>query len=72
MMESHEMRSLSKAILIRRFIESQVNADNVLKALMDANRLGGLEFLKEYCFKFVTKESNYNQVCIETTVLWRV
>ena len=29
---------------------------------MNANRLGGLEFLKEYCFKFVTKESNYSQV----------
>ena len=53
---------LIQANLIRRFIESQVNSDNVLKALMNANSLGGLEFLKEYCFKFVTKESNYNQV----------
>ena len=29
---------------------------------MNANRLGGLEFLKEYCFRFVIKESNYSQV----------
>lgn len=32
---------------------------------MNANRLGGLEFIKEYCFKFVTKESNYCQVLKE-------
>jgi hypothetical protein len=43
------------------YIEASINLLNVLVALKNASRLG-LEFIKEFCLKFVIKESNYNQI----------
>ncbi len=47
--------------LCARYIETSINAKNVLEALSNAARLR-LLFVKEYCQRFITKEQNYNQI----------
>ncbi|XP_013413194.1 leucine-zipper-like transcriptional regulator 1 isoform X2 [Lingula anatina] len=44
-----------------QFLEASINHRNVLVALQNAARLK-LDFLKEFCLKFIVKESNYNQI----------
>lgn len=44
-----------------QYLEASIENDNVLVALQNAARLK-LDFLKEYCMKFIVKEHNYNTV----------
>ncbi|CAG0890166.1 unnamed protein product [Cyprideis torosa] len=47
--------------LCRQYLEAVISDRNVLEALRNADRLG-VKFLKEYCLKFIVKESNYNAI----------
>ncbi|XP_013788494.1 leucine-zipper-like transcriptional regulator 1 [Limulus polyphemus] len=53
------MRRLEQ--LCVQYLESAVNHRNVLVALQNASDLK-LDFIKEFCLKFIVKESNYNQI----------
>ncbi|CAH0765579.1 unnamed protein product [Bemisia tabaci] len=44
-----------------QYLETTINHQNVLEALHNASLLN-LCFIKEYCLKFIVKESNYNQI----------
>ncbi|KAK3599084.1 hypothetical protein CHS0354_024412 [Potamilus streckersoni] len=44
-----------------QYLEASIGHRNVLVALQNAARLK-LDFLKEYCLKFIVKESNYQQI----------
>ncbi|XP_064620345.1 leucine-zipper-like transcriptional regulator 1 isoform X2 [Lineus longissimus] len=44
-----------------QYLEACIGHRNVLIALQNAARLK-LDFIKEYCLKFIVKESNYNQI----------
>lgn len=54
-----QMRRLDQLTLL--YIENSINLLNVLVALKNASSLG-LAFVKEFCLKFIIKESNYNQI----------
>jgi hypothetical protein len=43
------------------YLEATVNHQNVLEALHRASHLN-LLFVKEFCLKFIVKETNYNQI----------
>jgi hypothetical protein len=43
------------------YLEATVNHQNVLEALHNASHLN-LLFIKEFCLKFIVKETNYNQI----------
>ena len=43
------------------YLEAAVNTNNVLTALKNASQFG-LDFFKEYCLKFIIKESNFNHI----------
>ncbi|XP_067650775.1 leucine-zipper-like transcriptional regulator 1 [Haliotis asinina] len=43
------------------YLEACIGHRNVLVALRNAAKLN-LDFLKEYCLRFIVKESNYNQI----------
>lgn len=43
------------------YLEACIGHKNVLVALQNTARLK-LDFIKEYCLKFIVKESNYNQI----------
>ncbi|XP_046979238.1 leucine-zipper-like transcriptional regulator 1 isoform X1 [Schistocerca americana] len=53
------MRRLEQ--LCVQYLEATINHRNVLEALHNASALK-LYFIKEFCLKFVVKESNYNQI----------
>ena len=53
------MKKLEQLCLL--YIENSINLRNVLHALKHAHSLK-LHSIKEFCQKFITKESNYNQV----------
>jgi len=44
-----------------QYLEGTINPQNVLEALKYASHLK-LFFLKEFCLKFITKESSYTQI----------
>jgi len=44
-----------------QYLENNINVLNVLEALKNAARLK-LYFLKEYCLKYITKESIYTHI----------
>ncbi|ESO89967.1 hypothetical protein LOTGIDRAFT_124272 [Lottia gigantea] len=44
-----------------QYLETCIGNKNVLVALQNAAKLK-LDFLKEYCLRFIIKESNYNQI----------
>lgn len=44
-----------------QYLEGTINTQNVLEALKYASHLK-LFFLKEFCLKFITKESSYTQI----------
>lgn len=46
-----------------QYLESTINHQNVLSALHYANNLK-LHFIKEYCLKFIIKESNFTQIVL--------
>ncbi len=54
-----KMAKLEK--LCVRYLESSVSLKNVLTSLQNASRLK-LQPIKEYCLRFIIKESNYNMV----------
>ena len=43
------------------YLESSVNHKNVLVALKNASQLK-LFFIKEFCLRFIIKETSYNQI----------
>jgi hypothetical protein len=43
------------------YLEATINHRNVLEALHNASHLK-LYFIKEFCLKFIVKETNYNQI----------
>jgi hypothetical protein len=43
------------------YLEATVNHQNVLEALHNASHLN-LLFIKEFCLKFIVKETNYSQI----------
>jgi len=43
------------------YLEATINHRNVLEALHNASHLQ-LYFIKEFCLKFIVKETNYNQI----------
>ncbi len=47
--------------LCAAYIEASIDLSNVLVALKNASRLD-LQFIKEFCLKFIIKDSNYNQI----------
>uniref|UniRef100_T1JJ12 BTB domain-containing protein n=1 Tax=Strigamia maritima TaxID=126957 RepID=T1JJ12_STRMM len=53
------MRRLEQLCI--QYLETSINHKNVLVALKNASQLK-LEFIKEFCLKFIVKESNYNQI----------
>ena len=53
------MRRLEQ--LCVQYLEATVNHQNVLEALHNASHLN-LFFIKEFCLKFIVKETNYNQI----------
>lgn len=53
------MRRLEQ--LCVQYLETAINHRNVLVALQNASDLK-LDFIKEFCLKFIVKESNYNQI----------
>lgn len=44
-----------------QYLEATINTQNVLEALKYASHLK-LYFLKEFCLKFITKETSYTQI----------
>lgn len=44
-----------------QYLEATINHKNVLVALKNSSQLK-LDFFKEFCLKFIVKESNYNQI----------
>lgn len=44
-----------------QYLEAAINHRNVLVALQNASGLK-LDFIKEFCLKFIVKEGNYNQI----------
>ena len=44
-----------------RYLETSVNLNNVLFALTNASALK-LQPIKEYCLRFIVKETNYKQI----------
>lgn len=44
-----------------QYLEAAINHKNVLIALKNASQLK-LDFIKEFCLRFIVKESNYNQI----------
>jgi hypothetical protein len=44
-----------------QYLESCIGLRNVLGALQNAARLS-LDFIREYCLRFIVKDSNYNQI----------
>lgn len=52
-------------LLCMQYLESLVNEDNVLLVLENASELNLLS-LKEYCMKFIIRESNYCKVIMST------
>lgn len=53
------MRRLEQ--LCVQYLEATINHQNVLEALHNASHLN-LFFIKEFCLKFIVKETNYNQI----------
>lgn len=53
------MRRLEQ--LCTQYLENTINHQNVLTALHYASKLN-LFFIKEYCLKFIVKESNFTQI----------
>lgn len=53
------MRKLEQLCL--HYLECTINTRNVLEALCNAAQLK-LYFIKEFCLKFVVKETNYSQI----------
>jgi hypothetical protein len=53
------MRRLEQ--LCVQYLEATINHQNVLEALRNASHLN-LFFIKEFCLKFIVKETNYNQI----------
>ena len=43
------------------YLEAAVNLNNVLIALKNASQFG-LDFIKDFCLKFIIKESNFNHI----------
>ena len=43
------------------YLEAAVNLNNALTALKNASQFG-LDFIKEFCLKFIIKETNFNQI----------
>lgn len=56
-----KFRMLRLEQLCVQYLEGCIGHSNVLVALQNAARLK-LDFLKEFCLKFIVKESNYNQI----------
>ncbi|XP_075219325.1 leucine zipper like transcription regulator 1 isoform X2 [Lycorma delicatula] len=44
-----------------KYLEATINHQNVLEALHNASQLK-LYYIKEFCLKFIVKESNYNKI----------
>ncbi|KAF4516879.1 hypothetical protein B566_EDAN011223 [Ephemera danica] len=57
--DQFHMRKLEQLCL--HYLECTINTRNVLEALCNAAHLK-LYFIKEFCLKFVVKETNYNQI----------
>ncbi|XP_021921772.1 leucine-zipper-like transcriptional regulator 1 isoform X2 [Zootermopsis nevadensis] len=53
------MRRLEQLCVL--YLEATINHRNVLEALHNASHLQ-LYFIKEFCLKFIVKETNYNQI----------
>ena len=51
--------------LCAHYLESAVSVGNVLAALTScASQMPALHFFKEFCLRFIIKDSNYNQVSV--------
>ena len=65
MMELYKFSLLLEArrleLLCMQYLEASVNVDNVLLVLGNASELN-LQRLKEYCMKFIVRESNYRKI----------
>ncbi|KAL4224359.1 Leucine-zipper-like transcriptional regulator 1 [Mactra antiquata] len=48
-----------------QYLEASIGHNNVLVTLQNAARMN-LEFLKEYCLKFIVKDHNYNTIIMST------
>ena len=53
-------------LLCMQYLEASVNEDNVLLVLENASELN-LSRLKEYCMRFIVRESNYKKVIMSKT-----
>lgn len=53
------MRRLEQ--LCVQYLEATISLRNVLEALHNASHLR-LDFIKEFCLRFIVKDSNYNQI----------
>ncbi|CAH1786003.1 unnamed protein product [Owenia fusiformis] len=56
-----QFRMVRLELLCVQYLEACIGHRNVLVALSNAAKLK-LDFLREYCLKFIVKESNYNQI----------
>lgn len=55
-----------------QYLETTINLKNVLEALHNASQLR-LDFIKEFCLRFIVKDSNYNKIgeCIIYRIFWK-